>query len=181
MAAVGVPAPHASPDGCWPRPARPTAPRGIAQLQRNLAINGLLDDPRIRVDVVHGAVAPRRGHVYFPDVDSTEDNGGNIKSALHKLVSLGNGKKLVRVKAYSLRDLLEKDRTSAPVDFLHCDIQGAEHGVLAACMPLLVQRVRRVFVATHSRLVEDQLLKLFDSNGWHLLAAKPWPRVRVNR
>ena len=55
-----------------------------AQISAELRLAfGLLDDPRIRVDVIRGAVAPRRGQVYFPDVDSTEDNGGNIKSALH--------------------------------------------------------------------------------------------------
>jgi FkbM family methyltransferase len=146
------------------------APRGIEHLQRNLEVNGLLNDPRVKVQVINGAVAARNGHVYFPDVDSTQDNGGKIKGVLHKLLSIGKPNKLARVKAYSLQSLLELNREQAIVDFIHCDIQGAEYDVFASCMPLLGKRVRRVFVATHSRTIEDRLFSLFDRSGWHLVA-----------
>lgn len=149
------------------------APRGLEHLYANLTANGLLDNPRINVRIVHGAVGARAGHVYFPDVDSAENNGGNIKGVLSKLASFGSEKKLARIKAYTLSALLGMTRGTAPVDFIHCDIQGAEYDVFSACMPLLDERVRRIFVATHSRQIEDRLFTLFDRRGWHLVAEEP--------
>lgn len=149
------------------------APKGIERLYSNLTANGLLADQRIKVQVVRGAVAARGGHVYFPDVDCAVDNGGNIKGLLSKLGSIGSKKTLARVKAYTISTLLGMNNATAPVDFVHCDVQGAEYDVFSSCMPLLDKRVRRVFVATHSRQIEERLFTLFDRRGWHLVAEDP--------
>lgn len=149
------------------------APRGIEHLYANLTANELLEDQRVKLQVIRGALAPHGGHVYFPDVDSAVDNGGNIKGLLDRLVSMGSKTKLARVKAYTLGNLLGMCHATAPVDFIHCDIQGTEYEVFSSCMPLLENRVRRVFIATHSRCIEDKLFTLFDRRGWQLVAEEP--------
>jgi hypothetical protein len=56
---------------------------------------------------------------------------------------------------------------------LHIDIQGVEADVLTSAIGLLNTNVRRVFVGTHSRLIEGQLITLFAANGWALVRERP--------
>ncbi len=65
------------------------------------------------------------------------------------------------------------DIVDRPMDLLHIDIQGLEHDVLAGSIELLNQRVRAIFVGTHSRKIEGLLIDLFHANGWRLERERP--------
>ena len=77
---------------------------------------------------------------------------------------------VVSVPAYSLPSLLEP---FDEVDLVHCDIQGAEEGVLSAAIDALNAKVRWLVVGTHSRLIEGQLIEMFMGSGWDLEQEKP--------
>jgi hypothetical protein len=55
------------------------------------------------------------------------------------------------------------------VDLLHIDIQGLELDVLDSASRLVDQRVKRLYVGTHSREIEDGLRRLLSGLGWQCL------------
>jgi FkbM family methyltransferase len=59
------------------------------------------------------------------------------------------------------------------VDLLDMDIQGAEHEVLASAMHAVNAKVRRVFVATHSRALDEKVHCLLSACGWECEMAYP--------
>ena len=54
------------------------------------------------------------------------------------------------------------------VDFIHCDIQGAENEVLPPALDVLDGKVGRVIVGTHSTEIHESLRDSFRSHGWLL-------------
>ena len=73
------------------------------------------------------------------------------------------------VTAHPLADLLP----DGVVDLIHIDVQGVEYGVIEAAIDVLDERVRAMFIGTHSRLIEGQLLDLLHSHGWQLVRERP--------
>ena len=71
----------------------------------------------------------------------------------------------VPVQCISLASLLAP---FAYVDFIHCDIQGAEDEVLPPALDLLGAKVGRVIVGTHSTPIHERLKDAFGSHGWIL-------------
>jgi hypothetical protein len=60
-----------------------------------------------------------------------------------------------------------KDETV--VDFIHLDIQGAELDLVREVFGLLCEKVRFVFIGTHSKSIEGGLFDLFMADGnWKL-------------
>ncbi len=59
------------------------------------------------------------------------------------------------------------------MDFLHIDIQGFERQVVPPAIDLLTERVRVIFIGTHSRSIEGELFELFYGAGWRLLREEP--------
>jgi FkbM family methyltransferase len=71
------------------------------------------------------------------------------------------------------------------VDLVDMDVQGAELDILVSATELLVRKVKRVHVETHSQQLHTDILRLFRSLGWkpHFLYAgdtadkTPWGRI----
>jgi len=59
------------------------------------------------------------------------------------------------------------------VHYLHIDIQGAEYDILNNCVSWLNNCVNTLMVATHSRVIEGQIIDLLLGNGWSLYREKP--------
>ncbi|WP_449411122.1 class I SAM-dependent methyltransferase [Methylobacterium komagatae] len=70
----------------------------------------------------------------------------------------------------SLATLLEPYRR---VDLIHCDIQFAEARSFRAGIQAVSEKVRRIVVGTHSRQIEDELIDLFQANGWQIECETP--------
>ena len=68
-----------------------------------------------------------------------------------------------RVRTVCLDTIL---RALPHVDLLHLDVQGEEARVLCACGPQLGEKVRTVYIETHSTEIEDSLRRLFGGLGW---------------
>lgn len=59
------------------------------------------------------------------------------------------------------------------IDLLHIDIQGMEFELLESGIDLVNDRIKAMMIATHSRVIEGQLIELLYRNGWYLHREKP--------
>lgn len=74
----------------------------------------------------------------------------------------------VEVPALSLADAIG----DLPcIDYMHVDIQGVEVEVLKPFKELLSERVRYMFVGTHSRMIDGLLVEMFHHWGWKIHTA----------
>lgn len=132
----------------------------------HLLENGL--DPKA-VRLINGACAAKRAKIFFPKVTSAGDNGGQAQAESSGKDYLNRAVELEEVEAYPLTELLPEGL----VDLIHMDVQGHEVNVIEPAMPVLNKRVRSMFVGTHSRKIEGQLIDLFHANGWNLIRERP--------
>jgi FkbM family methyltransferase len=121
------------------------------------------DIPPERHTLIHGAIGPRDGIAWFPEIDPLTNWGQPVHyhptPNMHTLTCM------------SLPTLLHDH---SRVDLIHCDIQGGESEVLPAAIDTLNAKARRIVVATHSPLHDGTILALFRTNGWTLEAWDPW-------
>ena len=149
------------------------AKNGDMAIAKNLAANGLFPHGKVDVKIFSAAVSSRSDTLYFPDVDCTVDNGAMV-SRDNQDVDVRGAKILhVAVEAIPLDEVIASFRSDQLVDLIHVDIQGSERFVIADAMGVLNMRVRRIMIATHSRLIEGELLDIFHRNGWSLIAEDP--------
>ena len=59
------------------------------------------------------------------------------------------------------------------IDFLHIDIQGSEWDLISRCANFLDDRVRCMFVGTHNRKIEGDLIEFLHQRGWMLMRERP--------
>ncbi|WP_216074149.1 hypothetical protein, partial [Acinetobacter baumannii] len=52
------------------------------------------------------------------------------------------------------------------IDLLHIDIQGGEADLIAACLPVLKERVAYILIGTHSRQIEGRIFDVLLNEGW---------------
>lgn len=121
------------------------------------------------IRLIKGAISTERSTLFFPKVHSPGDNGGQISVRDTDKDYLNRSVENEEVQAYVLEDVIPK----GIVDLIHMDIQGYEFDVLSSAMDVANHRVRTIFVGTHSRKIEGQLLELFHENGWKLLRERP--------
>ncbi len=154
-----------------PCPAEAAA-NGRQSIQTHLAANAL-DDPRVTVHILEAAVVDAAKTVYFPDVDCTQDNGAAAQYDRSEKDIRGAVIPMRAVRGIPLMEVLAKFPAGKPIDLMHIDIQGAEKTAFSTAMHALNARVKRLFVATHSREIEGIVMNLFHSHGWVLVAEEP--------
>jgi FkbM family methyltransferase len=148
--------------------------------------------------LVEAAVASNDGHVWFHmgapadwygQAISAEPQEGQqpalrerVAHAVRRRVRRAPGRTVERVRAVSLATLLEPLDL---VDLIDADIQGAEADALEPAADLLDAKVKRVYVATHTRDNEDRVRSLFNALGWDSVwdypcgaeSDTPWGRI----
>lgn len=141
-------------------------PTHFEWLKQNLQDNGVrLADCRL----IHAAVIDKDGRIGF----SADDPAGTYGQAIGGTTE---------VEAVSLSTLL---RSVDGVDLIDMDVQGAELEILSVATEPLSQKVKRIYVETHSGQLHTSILRLFRGLGWkpHFLymintADKtPWGRI----
>lgn len=120
----------------------------------------------VEIRVMHGALASRRGTLLFPLVDCAASNGFQILAASRFSRVRRNYE---RVKAVTIADALDRPA----YDFVHIDVQGAEADAVIASIGALNRKARRLFVGTHSRMIEGRLLDTLTHHGWKLIRERP--------
>lgn len=135
----------------------------IAFARESTTTNGIAPS---ELTLHHGIAAAETGIALFPRQDAP---GGTWASApvfgaseeeQSRLLATGHYDALPTV---ALSDVIG-DRSR--VDLIHIDIQGGEADLVAACLPVLDQRVGYLVIGTHSRQIEGQLFEALESAGW---------------
>ena len=110
--------------------------------------------------------------MYFPKVNVTSDNGGQIASEALSNDYRGLELEYEVVKGFSLATLASGYER---IDFLHMDVQGAEAMLLAndSFLAVLDKKVATFYLATQSRLIEGLALQKLSGMGWHLARERP--------
>jgi FkbM family methyltransferase len=152
-------------------------PARFELMRQHLADNGLV--PRAAPDAgaardfswsLHNAIAwPRSDQAYWPS-GTTDDAGRQASADPMALDYRGRECASQRLATLSLATILTPH---SKVDLMHCDIQGAEAELLFSDVETLRQKVRRIFVATHSREIEGRILARFYEEGWTLEREEP--------
>ncbi|TPK31702.1 FkbM family methyltransferase [Mesorhizobium sp. B2-5-3] len=137
-------------------------------IEGHLAENGI-SGHSADIRLVNGAVATGRCTLYFPKVASAAENGGRTENGTVAVDYLGRVVEHEEVQGYPVSDLLPEGVT----DLIHVDIQGMEGDVLSSAIDVLNEKVRCIFVGTHSRKIEGELLELFHANAWTLVRERP--------
>jgi FkbM family methyltransferase len=163
-------------------------------MRTHFSDNGLDPD---RHTLLHGVVGAYDGVAKFPEVaDPAATYGGEATFAAPSLIARPKGLR-ARIKAAlpagvrsRLGAVLRRRGAPSPytgrtqrvpcsslatilrpfpeVDLVHIDIQGAEYDVLAAARRVLKEKVKRVVIGTHGRLIEQHLLEELASQSWIL-------------
>jgi len=149
------------------------ASNGAEKITQNFNVNELSNAPEVELQIIKAAVSSKREKLYFPDIDCTVDNGAMASNKNDNIDYRGQNHSFVEVDAIPLDEIIQQFDKSQKIDFLHIDIQGSEYAVVQNSIGLLNTCVKRMMIATHSRLIEGELLSLLHSNGWSLLAEEP--------
>jgi len=149
------------------------ARNGDIAIGKNLAANGLFPNKQVDLEIFSAAVSSRTDTLFFPDVDCTLDNGAMASRDSEDIDVRGMSIPHIEVKAIPLDEVISSFRADQPIDLVHIDIQGAERYVLPDAMGVLNMRLKRIMIATHSRLIEGELMDVFHRNGWTLIAEDP--------
>ena len=72
-------------------------------------------------------------------------------------------------RSVTLEDLIKDKKT---VDYIHFDIQGSEGDVIESSLAIMNERVRCIFVGTHSHEIEAQIKTALFSQDWQLVFDK---------
>lgn len=112
--------------------------------------------------LLHGAVSSTPGYLKFPAIENPDENYG----ASSRLVRADTP--FIEVPTFSIVEVLS--RFSAPLDFLHIDIQGAEYEAIPPAMYSLRGMVKSIMIGTHiSDSLHAELAALFEGAGWRTL------------
>jgi FkbM family methyltransferase len=137
-------------------------------IPQHLAENQVVSSPDCDIRLMRAAVSTVRDTLYFPKVSNPGENGGQAVAERRAEDYVGRQVEYEPVKAILMSDIVTRQ-----MDLLHVDIQGLEASVLGSSMDLLTERVGAVFVGTHSRKIEGQLLELFHAASWQLVRERP--------
>lgn len=139
-------------------------------MQRHLALNGV-DDKHFRLKTFCAAAWWRDETLYWPRGADTQDAGLQATSGERPTHDY-------RGKAFEYDEIPALSMVTAladfpPIDFLHIDIQGSEWDLIAHAIDYLSSRVRTMFIGTHSRKIEGDLIDFLRQRDWMLLRERP--------
>lgn len=132
-------------------------------MARHLTMNGL------KGRVLRGAAWHEDTTVYFPKV-ATADYGGAATTEETGPDYRGIQHDVEAVPAFSLQTICDGlDR----IDFAHWDVAGAEWEIAKNSRDFINAKFWHIFIGTHSRKIEGDLLEFFHDLGWELLMHTP--------
>lgn len=139
-------------------------------MEDHLARNDLTKENGVSSRVIHGAAWKEDTELQFPVIDSVRDHGAAATDKKESVDYRGFTSEFVSVPAYSIPTIC---KGLDAIDYMHWDIQGAELDVAKSAIDFLNEKVRYLFIGTHSRFIEGNLLDLFFRNGWDVLYQNP--------
>ncbi|MEA2757764.1 MAG: hypothetical protein QOH65_377 [Methylobacteriaceae bacterium] len=137
----------------------------VARMTEHLTMNGLMQAP-VHCKILKGAAWHEDATVFFPKELSIVDYGGAATTREGGLDYRGIDLETEATSGYSLETICAGlDR----VDFAHLDVAGAEWKIADMSREFMSAKFHHIFIGTHSRKIEGNLIQLFYELGWHLL------------
>lgn len=138
-------------------------------MEQHLERNGLSKESGVHTRLLHGAAWKENTFLRFGAM-SGGDHGGAVKTGDGGSDYRGIAMDFVEVPAFDLKTICD----GMPIiDFMHWDVQGAELEVANSGIEMMNERVRSVFIGTHSALIDGCLLDLFFRHGWDVKSFTP--------
>lgn len=135
-------------------------------MERHFEVNGL--NRGVKSRLIKGAAWYEDTTLEFPKNLPLDDWGAGPGKG--DMDYRGGSYEMEQIPAFSLDTICEGLDT---VDFAHWDIQGAERLVAIWSAALLQQKFRYIFIGTHSRKIEGDLLEFFRSIDWEVIYHSP--------
>lgn len=123
--------------------------------------------------LTHGIAGKSGGFALFPRIESGINWGGAaiFNPTELQIKEFADSGKFVRMPVIDIEEVIKNEKK---LDLMHVDIQGAELDLLTEIFDLLCNKVRYLFIGTHSRKIESGLFDLFMSNAsWSLEMERP--------
>lgn len=145
-------------------------PARFEMLRQHLALNDITGE-RFKLALFRAAAWWRDETMYWPRDAGLFDAGLVAVSGERPTHDYrGNAFEFQEIPALSIAGAL---KDYVPIDFLHIDIQGSEWDLISHMLDYLSSNVRTMFIGTHSRKIEGDLIALLRENGWMLLRERP--------
>jgi hypothetical protein len=142
----------------------------IGYATRALETNGFLSSEYV---LHRGIAAADKGFAFFPKQEEGSDHWGLEAQFVQddaRRQELAQSGKYEELPMMALADVIgDRDR----IDLLHIDIQGAERELVHDAMDVMSRKVAYVFVGTHSREIEGEVMAGFLNAGWQLEIERP--------
>ena len=135
-------------------------PNHFRMLRQHLLDNGI--DPE-KHRLIESAISNQDGPVYFTVGHSTDWWGQAILPSRDCGFGNWDRAEVVSLPGVSLAKALDGIGT---VDLIDMDIQGAEADVIESSLPILRNRVRRLYIGTHSAEVEGRIRAALSGSDW---------------
>jgi FkbM family methyltransferase len=146
-------------------------PARFAAMRQNLADNGFDPDAQM---LVQGAAGVAAGIARWPVRADTRNDAGlrPLREGVAEDAAYyeGDAGRTMEVQVHALAGLLAHEQRW---DLLHVDIQGGEAELCAGAIDAMTKHVRRLVVATHSRILDGAVMAAMRGAGWRLEAEKP--------
>lgn len=125
----------------------------------------------LHAQIVKGAAWSSDTTLKFPKIHRQDHDGAAAMGLLDGSVDYrGLPQQYIDVPAYSISTICQD---LGVIDYMHWDIQGAEYDVLSSAAEFINDRVRFLFIGTHSRPIEGKLIEHFYKNKWDVLIQNP--------
>ena len=144
-------------------------PGHIEFAKKSLNDNGFNPD---EYTIINGIASAKSGYALFPKQQTAGVSWSEApvfdasKHMINKLLRIGYEK----MEQVTINDILPSGET---LDLLHMDIQGGETDLITRSIDTLNKKVAMMFVGTHSRTIEGELIKFLSSKGWVLEVERP--------
>lgn len=142
----------------------------VSALKEHLRRNQILNGPGLSAKVIHGAAWKENTTLFFPKEMPITDYGGAASDTDSRNDYRGFAYETTPVPAYSLDTICGELKR---VDYMHWDIQGAERELAKLSTEFLMERVKYIFIGTHSRAIEGALMEIFFDMKGTLLWQQP--------
>jgi FkbM family methyltransferase len=126
--------------------------------------------PGLRWQLFNAAADAEDKILYWPIDHGIEDAGMATATSPTDVDYRGKKTTYKEIRALDIRTALED---FSVIDFLHIDIQGSEYELINNTIDFIEKTVRFVFIGTHSRKIEGDLIFELLERGWKLLRERP--------
>ena len=146
-------------------------PRHFAAMRQHFIDNNLHPDEHV---LLQAAIGAKRGTARWPKHPDPKNDWGArpVREGCERDMDYPSAQleEFMDIQVLPADELLRRE----PVwDMLHIDIQGWEGEVCSSCIDAMSERVKRVIIGVHSRVLDGELLQLFHGAGWILEHEKP--------